>query len=100
MVVLDGAPADQRGWRAVVHAVRGSVAGAQLDAAPIAEGEQEGFVDLAPMVDVRDAVVPAFQLDGQTDRGAVVQLRLADEMNFTFLNELETLVLIDVPLGA
>ena len=41
-----------------------------------------------------DSRVPAFELDGQTDRGAVVQLRLADEMDFTFLNELETLVLV------
>src|SRR6185369_584248 len=46
VVVLDGAPTDQRGRRAVIHTVRSSVAGAHLDTTPVAEGEEEGFVDL------------------------------------------------------
>jgi len=64
----------------------------ELDAAPVAEGEQERFVD--PGARRRTSIlVPAFQLDVHADRGAVVQLGLADEVDFTFLLEVETLVL-------
>src|SRR6185312_14453548 len=59
----------------------------------VAEGEQERFVDRTDRAGRTGVRVPAFELDGQTDRGAVVQLRLANEVDFAFLNELEALVL-------
>ena len=64
-VVLEEAEAQQRRRRAVVHAVRGLVARAELEAAPVAEGEQEGFVDLADRAGAvaDDRRVPAFELD-------------------------------------
>jgi hypothetical protein len=109
-VVLEEAPTQQRRRSAVVHTVGGLVARPEFEAAPVAEGEQERFVDLADRgvgnrtrhggaaecAGHRLRVarrIPAFQLDGQTDRGAVIQLRLADEVDFAFLNELEALVL-------
>jgi hypothetical protein len=53
--------------------------------------EQERFVDLR--VSRGRTRVPAFEFDRQADSRAVVELRLADEVDFTFLNEAETLVL-------
>ena len=93
MVVLNRTPTDERRRRAVVHTIGRCVAGTDLDTTPVAEGEQERFVDLR--IGSRRTRVPSFQLDGQTDRRAVIELRLADEMNFTFLNELEAFVVSD-----
>ena len=70
----------------------GIILRAELNAAPVAEGKQVGFVDLTG-AGGSAAGVPAFELDADTDRGAVVHLRLADEMNFTFLDELQAPVL-------
>src|SRR6185312_3081075 len=92
-VVLEEAEADEGGRRAVVHDVTGIVLRTELDAAPVAEGEQVGFVDRTHGASGTSRRVPAFELDARADRSAVIQLRLADEMNFTFLDELEALVL-------
>src|SRR6185312_3319702 len=91
--------------RAVEHAVGRLVARTELEAAPVAKGEQERFVDLADRTGnargrAAECRVPALELDGDADRGTVIQLRLADEMDFTFLDELETLVLNGGSVGS
>src|SRR5258707_15503811 len=96
MVVLNRTSTDEGRRRAVVHTIGRCVAGAQLDTTPVAEGEQERLVDLR--IGGRRRGVPSFQLDGQTDRRTVIELRLADEMNFTFLKEREALVVGDRPV--